>query len=340
MSRKAMAICALVLIAFVMGQVGCKPMTYYLDQTYKVHGTVTAADTDPAVPLISAEVFVGDYQYSELTNYYGDYEIELPAGTWTIKFVKAGYEPMEAQVTVGPDNPRVQLDAAMVKITGPVLFDLTGYWDSYMTFSGETVGPRPTYILQTGSALDCSMGFTGSLNGSYFFIESINEGSYMAISGTVSESGDRLEGTVNGDPSASVWLVPSTLPYGRLDLEGTFQGVPMSVHTDYALGDAWDKNPETFHVTFIDNVVNVHLWFDYLGFIPGEPFSTYMSVKWQEEGINIIDGEELAPVQLTISYMDDNRVAASFEVSTIDMYGNPCSLTGSFDVTLLYGIDL
>jgi hypothetical protein len=47
--------------------------------------------TNPPTPVGSVEVFVGDYQYSELTNYNGDYEMEMAAGTWTLHFVKEGY---------------------------------------------------------------------------------------------------------------------------------------------------------------------------------------------------------------------------------------------------------
>jgi hypothetical protein len=104
--------------ALLLGVASCKPIVYYLEQVYKVYGKVTVAGSNGETPIGSVEVFVGDYQYSEFTNYFGDYELELAQGTWTIKFVKEGYEPLSAEVTVGPDTPRVRLDMEMVPIPG------------------------------------------------------------------------------------------------------------------------------------------------------------------------------------------------------------------------------
>jgi hypothetical protein len=104
--------------AFLLGVASCKPIVYYLEQVYKVYGKVTVAGSDGETPIGSVEVFVGDYQYSELTNCYGDYELELAKGTWKIDFVKEGYEPVSAEVTVGPDAARVRLDMVMVPIPG------------------------------------------------------------------------------------------------------------------------------------------------------------------------------------------------------------------------------
>jgi hypothetical protein len=104
--------------AFLLGGASCKPIVYYLEQVYKLYGKVTVAGSNGETPIGSVEVFVGDYQYSELTNYYGDYELELAKGTWTINFVKEGYEPVSAEVTVGPepDARRIRLDMEMVPI--------------------------------------------------------------------------------------------------------------------------------------------------------------------------------------------------------------------------------
>jgi hypothetical protein len=97
---------------------------YYLSQVYKVYGKVTVEGSEPPVPISSVEVFMGDYQYSELTNYNGDYEMELPEGTWTINFYKDDYEPASAEVTVGPDNPRVEVNAVLE----PIAQDIVGVW--------------------------------------------------------------------------------------------------------------------------------------------------------------------------------------------------------------------
>lgn len=92
----------------------CGRILYYLEQVCKVYGTVTVAGTDPPTPLGSVEVFVDDYQYSELTNYYGDYEMEMVEGTWTINFHKDGYEVATEVVVVNDENQRVEVNVALV----------------------------------------------------------------------------------------------------------------------------------------------------------------------------------------------------------------------------------
>jgi hypothetical protein len=112
---------------------GCKPIVYYLAQVCKVYGKVTVDGTDPAVPLGSVEVFVGDYQYSELTNYYGDYEMEMAEGTWTINFRKEGYETVTKEVTLPLEtgDRRVRLDVSMVLIPPALIGSWTGTFTDF-----------------------------------------------------------------------------------------------------------------------------------------------------------------------------------------------------------------
>jgi hypothetical protein len=114
----------IVAVACLVLLTSCYYIDYYLSQVYKVYGKVTVAGTNSPTPLCSVEVFMGDYQYSELTNYNGDYEMELPEGTWTINFYKDDYEPASAEVTVGPDNPRVEVNVVLE----PIAQDIVGVW--------------------------------------------------------------------------------------------------------------------------------------------------------------------------------------------------------------------
>ena len=93
----------------------CQPVSYYLQKVCKVYGRVT----DGTFPMESCEVSIIGTQYSELSNSRGDYELELAEGTWVIA---CNYKPLgttnpwksgSATVTVGPNNPRVQLDFIM-----------------------------------------------------------------------------------------------------------------------------------------------------------------------------------------------------------------------------------
>jgi hypothetical protein len=101
----------------------CKPITYYLAQVYKAYGKVTDAQTGD--PLESVEVSVKGYQYSELTNGLGDYELELPEGTWTLEFAKDGYDIADSDpFTVGPTNPRTLVNAVLT----PKALSIWGTW--------------------------------------------------------------------------------------------------------------------------------------------------------------------------------------------------------------------
>jgi len=127
MNRKTKLLLFLALIASAMTLVTCKPIAYYLAQVYKVHGQVTVEGSSPPEPIDSVEVFVGEWQYSELTNYNGDYEMEMAAGTWTINFVKDGYLPKSVTgVTVGPDNSRYTLNVMLTPVQPEELLTVTG----------------------------------------------------------------------------------------------------------------------------------------------------------------------------------------------------------------------
>ncbi|MBW8004040.1 MAG: hypothetical protein FVQ80_18945, partial [Planctomycetes bacterium] len=106
MNRTAKLLLVVALIALTMLLVTCKPMFFYLERIYKAYGNVT--DASSGAPLGSVEVFISTYQYSELTNALGDYELELPEGTWKLEFIKDGYEILSKEVTVDETIPRVR----------------------------------------------------------------------------------------------------------------------------------------------------------------------------------------------------------------------------------------
>ncbi len=120
MTRKIAFLPVFLFVAMAMVLVTCKPITSYLEKVDKAYGKVTEAGS--GVALESVEVIVGNYQYSELTNSLGDYEIELSDGKWTLTFVKSGYVTATQAVTVSPSNPRVKVDVALAKVVDESLF--------------------------------------------------------------------------------------------------------------------------------------------------------------------------------------------------------------------------
>ena len=351
MRTRVVRVVGVLLLAVVclLGLSTCKPIVYYLAQVCKVHGKVTLAGSAGRTPIGSVEAFVGDYQYSELTNYYGDYELELAAGSWTINFLKDGYEPVSAEVTVSLEEPRVRLDVEMVRIAPPV--DLTGYWEVYIIAGGQEFGPDVFYILQTGSELDCARGFTGSISGSTVTIEGSIEENPVVGTGTVSASGNEIISTMSGIPyvpgEVTMRMVrPPTLPFGRLDLEGTYLGEPISVHSDFGLGsvmqfdDEFNDDSTNFRVFYLDNRMEVQVWFSFDGEIPvGEPLTAPdqfgISLWWRDDdGLTLDDPEPADGGTLTLTRYDDSAVAGSFSTSFL----GDGVIEGSFNVGWLPGV--
>jgi hypothetical protein len=122
-------------VAFTLA--GCQPISYYLKQVDKAYGKVTDAATGQ--PIESVEVVLGNYQYSELTNGLGDYEIELADGAWTLHFVKDGYVTVDRTVTVSSSKQRVQVDVPLTPTAPPAPW-IAGAWanDDYYYYLPST----------------------------------------------------------------------------------------------------------------------------------------------------------------------------------------------------------
>ena len=87
----------------------------------------------------------------------------------------------------------------------------------------------------------------------------------ISLNGTVSGdeiNGYEITGDVTGDYTGWFWLKPSTLPFGRIDLEGEIDGVEISLHTDYGLGSGGGVGATDFDLYYEDHELNVFLWFN------------------------------------------------------------------------------
>jgi hypothetical protein len=135
MNRRIRLMLVLALIALSMAIVSCKPIDYYLGMVYKAYGTVTekTGNDIPGVPLSSVEVIVSgyqkSYQYSDLTNVDGKWELELAEGTWTLAFVKEGYETISVgDIKVNANNPRYDVGVVELVPITPEPGDIVGVW--------------------------------------------------------------------------------------------------------------------------------------------------------------------------------------------------------------------
>ena len=231
-------------------------------------------------------------------------------------------------ITPGNDDPQEPID-------------LTGYWDFYWTPEGvPEIGPILFYIHQTGSILECTQGFSGTISGSDITLEAwieMDEPSglfHVMMTGSV--SGGEIAGLVSGDLGEGMFrFVDTTMPFGRLDLEGNIEALPISLHTDYGLGIAGtnEMGDGSFELFFEDHELEVYLWFNLSGPLNvGEyllPMDAWFSIRWLQDGMGYDDYYLDTAGTLTITYIDNLRIAGSFVSYT------PFELTGSFDVGLI-----
>jgi hypothetical protein len=210
----------------------------------------------------------------------------------------------------------------------PEPIDLTGYWDlSWMPEVGPAIEPILFYIEQTGSTLNCSQGFTGSIEDSSVildaWLEMEEEYGYILLEGTVSDG--EISGTVTGDFGDGTFrMVESTMPFGRLDLEGTVDGVPVSVHTDYALGHGGETETSYIHTFSID-----------MG-----SFIGYLWLRSDKASVGtyfVSENDPQEPDQIEVSLWDgySDHMATGGEV-VIDQY-DAAGMVGSFDLSFSGG---
>jgi uncharacterized repeat protein (TIGR02543 family) len=127
----------------------------------------------------------------------------------------------------------------------PIPISVAGYWNLSIVLNDQAMPPIQCCISQDGTTLKCGfMGLTplsGSIDGSNFTIAGPVPGAYVTFTGTV--SGNQITGAVNSPEmgQGTFSMVPLTLPFGHLDIQGSCAGVPISINTEYALG----AKPET-----------------------------------------------------------------------------------------------
>ena len=215
--------------------------------------------------------------------------------------------------------------------------DLTGYWDMYLSILGmpAEMGPELFGILQTGSELDCSKGMFGTIVGSAVTLESLYGPDHMVMTGTATE--DEIIAPFTDMPpfgSGTLRFVRTPQEFGRMDLEGTCQGVPVSVHSDF--GFATRTETMTHHSNRIElNMPPFNRALDLVCLEPStdsplevvsdypiEPGKIQVSLGWEP-------GNRATTGSVTFSRYDADGMAGEF---TLEFPLG--SLTGYFDVVL------
>jgi len=177
MTRKAILFTSLALVALAITTLfACKPISEYLRQVYKAYGKVVE-DGPGAPPLESVEVFLHPYQYSVLTNGLGDYGIELSEGTWTLDYVKDGYDTQSKTVTVNAGNPRFHVEDIKLVRSGTISIaqatkaaqtvagtvSLVCGWDERWSVNGSSVSFSTAGLRMTGTKTETEYGDISTL---------------------------------------------------------------------------------------------------------------------------------------------------------------------------------
>lgn len=233
--------------------------------------------------------------------------------------------------------------------------DLTGYWDMYLHVDGMPgeMGPGVFYIHQEGSELDCSLGMSGTLEGSlitlgmWFPGEEGQDPVFMGGEGTASE--EEIFVPFTGGPFGSGWIryVPTTITFGHLDIDegSTCQGIDVEWHTDCAFAETGPTSDEfgertEFAVTYVDHQLQVNLWFNFEGPPPDLPIQDPLTItgglcfRWlvDEEGAPGFDGLMSDASSITLTAYDEQGMVGTFWAQ----FGGE-TITGSFDVPFVYG---
>jgi len=232
--------------------------------------------------------------------------------------------------------------------------DLTGYWDMYIIAEDEEgepteLGPGVFYIHQEGSTLDCSQGFSGTLEGSLINLGiwfDTEEGPvFMGGQGTASE--EQILIPFAEGPFGSGWirLVPTTLSFGDFRMEGTCLYEEILLDTDHAYGETWVESFEEFEgedrtffgITYQDHRLQAQVWFSVSGSeMPAAPITldgdSGLTLRWLIDDAGDIDELLCDSASLTLTACDENGMAGSFSA----VFGGEV-VSGDFDVPFVYG---
>ena len=220
--------------------------------------------------------------------------------------------------------------------------DLTGYWDDTSTWADGSVERSIVCMLQTGSTVNLPNGVTLTLEGLTFseelWVPDFER--FITVEGTISEDGSEINGTQSGFPfgggSATFHMVRSTFSFGRLDLEGSCAGQPVSLHTDYGYARRSATTSTYSHeisLSWGSFWGNLHLTSNgalSVGIYPvtdewPEPAGKIRASIW--DGASV-EEHEASGGSIELSRYDDLGMAGNFSLNF-----DEGTLTGSFDVT-------
>jgi len=138
--------------------------------------------------------------------------------------------------------------------------------------------------------------------------------------------------------------VPTEIPFGHLDMEGTCRGVDVGLYTDKAFASTASEGEITgFDVTYVDHRLQVNLWFGIYGEPPTLPiqepytFADNVTLHWLDDEGDGVDEVPAESAAFTLTDYTEEGMIGDFSAD----FGDGDVVSGHFAVTFAvgYGIE-
>ena len=221
--------------------------------------------------------------------------------------------------------------------SSPPAYDLTGYWQLYLTPTGTTteIGPLAVYFSQNGATFD-GVDVTGSMNGSSFSLQADGGTFLVALTGTASNADNASGGvTFSGAVTGSgTFQLTRFDPAGTMTANGSLDGTTIAASSTTAIGirtyaDAGLSTLTEVTVALVDNDIDLELTF-----APGalavatlavpSPLAVDVLLRVDDQ---IVDAAASGG-SVDITRYDGTGIAGTYTVVT-----SVGTITGAFDVT-------
>jgi hypothetical protein len=218
----------------------------------------------------------------------------------------------------------------------PATYDLTGYWQLFLTPTGSSteVGPMPVYLTQTGSQFG-GVDVSGTMNGASFSISASGGDFTVSLAGTAT-SGDEATGTVifSGAVTGNgTFRLERYQPAGTMDASGSLDGNTIASTSSNASGvrcysDAGLTSLTSVYVVLADANIDLQITFDASGLAVGAlsvPGTIGVEILLRIDGAVV--SATVSSGTVTVTQYDANGIAGSYSLTT-----SVGTITGSFDV--------
>lgn len=220
---------------------------------------------------------------------------------------------------------------------GPAAYDLTGYWQLFLTPTGGSteVGPMAVYLAQTGSTFG-GVDVSGSMSGATFSITASGGDFMISLVGSAANA-DEASGAVTFSGAVSgngTFRLARYQPAGTMDASGSLDGNTVAATSANATGvrsysDAALTTLTSVSVVLADANIDLEIQLEPSGLAVGAltvPTTIGVSILLRVDGA-VVDAT-VSSGTVTVTRYDANGIAGSYSLTT-----SVGTITGSFDVS-------